>query len=278
LDEAAVDRAAGEVVYEGHVTSVEAIPMGVPFDTIERTAGIWTEDSFMSLIEGKFDVPSGTQIGVGVDRLDYTKGIEERLRALERVWETYPAWRGEFTYVQIGSESRSKIRAYRQIQERVGEAVERINGRFRTDDWQPIVYTTDRLSQEELYGLFRHSALGIVSPLRDGMNLVAQEYVAAQKDAKGILLLSDQAGTYDEYGEYALSITPTDTEDFARTITRALDMSPVERRIRMRALRESVADNDLDTWMEKNVISGLRKTESGARVASAQWKPSESQS
>jgi trehalose 6-phosphate synthase len=249
LDDAQVDWETGEVRYRGGVTTVRSTPMGVPFDRIQESATTRTAETFESSFRRDHDVPDDARIAVGVDRLDYSKGIVERLHALERLWEDAPEWREALTYVQSGSESRSQIRDYQEVQDRVAELVHRINERFGTDDWQPVVYTTDRLSQEELYGLYRAGDLGIVSPIRDGMNLVAQEYVAAQVDNDGVLLLSDQAGVHDEVGDHAVSITPSDTAGFADAIAEALVMVPEERHRRMAHLRRWAAINDLDAWV-----------------------------
>ena len=190
---------------------------------------------------------------MGVDRLDYSKGIVERLRALERFFEAYPRWRGDFTFVQNGTESRSRIPAYRAVQDRVADVVNRINGRFGTDDWQPVIYTTDHLSQEEMYGLYRRADMAVVSPVRDGMNLVAQEYITAQVESDGVLVLSDQAGVHNHLGEHAVTVTPCDTQGFAEAIAGALSMSRAERRSRMTRLRRWVSDHDLEAWVSSNL-------------------------
>jgi trehalose 6-phosphate synthase len=259
LEGASVDWQAGEVTLDGHVTRVGAIPMGVPFDEIQGLATTGEADAFRASFDRDHGVPESARIAVGVDRLDYSKGIEARLRALERFWEPYPRWRGNLTYVQNASESRSRIPAYQRVQERVEEEVERINRRFGTDDWQPIVYGTASLSREELYGLYRHADVALVTPIRDGMNLVAQEYVAAQVDGNGVLVLSDQTGAHDEFGDHALSISPFDPDGVAETISDALTMCNGERRRRMARPRRWVADNDLDTWLRRNLEMAARR-------------------
>lgn len=253
LSSATIDWQTGEVSYRGRTTVVGVNPMGVPFDRINKSATISAVRSFWPSFARTNNISTGTRIAVGVDRLDYTKGIIERLRALERLWETHPEWRGELTYVQNGSESRSRIPSYQEVQTQVDDAVDRINDRFGTENWRPIVYTTERLSREELYSLYRRADAALVTPIRDGMNLVAQEYVAAQGDGDGVLVLSDQAGIHDELGEHAVTVTPFDTERFTESIVEALTMSTGERKHRMSRLRQWVANHDLDTWLASNL-------------------------
>lgn len=249
---ATIDWRTGEVTVGGHVTTVAAVPMGVAVEDIREGATSPRADAFWARFRRRHDVAAGTRVGVGVDRLDYTKGLVERLRALERLWETHPGHRETFTYVQNASESRSRIPDYAAVQNRVAAEVDRINRRFGTDTWTPIVYLTDRLANHELRALYRHADICIVSPLRDGLNLVAQEYVAAQTDGDGVLILSDQAGIHDVIGDDAVSIRPTDTVGFAKAIARALAMPPGERVRRMRRLTRWVEDHDLDAWIRAN--------------------------
>ena len=249
LEDARVDRRSKRVRHDGGVTAVESRPMGVQAGRIGRQACSTAADDFWDSFAAEHGLHD-RRVAVGVDRLDYTKGIVERLRALEHLWETRPGWRGEFTYVQSASESRSAIPAYRAVQADVEEAVDRIDRRFGTDDWTPVVYTTDWLSPEELAGLYRHADVALVSPIRDGMNLVAQEYVAAQVDGDGVLVLSDLAGAHDVLGEHVVSVSPLDTATFADRIESALRMSRTERRRRTAALRHWVTGNDLSSWVD----------------------------
>ena len=254
LDDATVNWRSNEVFYRGSPTRAKAIPMGVPFEKINRKATSYSRRDFSAFRES-YGIDAGTRVAVGVDRLDYTKGIPERLRALEHLWEQYPEWRGSLTYVQKGTGSRTEIQAYQRIQTAIDREVERINERFGTDDWQPIERIAERLSQEELYGLYRHSDIGIVSPIRDGFNLVAEEYAAAQTDSDGVLVLSTQAGVHDMLEESVVSVSPFDVELFAERLDDALRMSPTERQSRMQRIRETVAANDLQTWLQKNAAA-----------------------
>ncbi|MWG34918.1 alpha,alpha-trehalose-phosphate synthase (UDP-forming) [Halomarina oriensis] len=248
FDDATVDDRTGEVHRDGETTRVRAFPMGVDVDTIEAEADACTDEEWTDFAR-EIGVDPDVTLSVGVDRLDYTKGIPERLDALERFFEDNPEWRGELTHVQKLSESRSRIPAYGDVADRVEEAIERINDRFGTDDWRPVVRVDSHLSTTRLYGLYRHADIAIVSPIRDGMNLVAKEYIAAQTGDPGVLLLSELAGAEDELGEFALSIAPYDTASFAEHIETAVTMPEEDRRERMANLRAAVAANDIEQWM-----------------------------
>nr|WP_266082792.1 trehalose-6-phosphate synthase [Haladaptatus caseinilyticus] len=248
LDEAIVDREDGQIQYRNHTTTVRAFPMGIDAEVMQ-TASSNKGQPFWNRFRREYEIAPNTKIAVGVDRLDYTKGILERLDALERFWVTEPKWRGNLTYVQKADESRSRIPDYQNLQQNVEDAVTRINDRFRTDDWRPIIYIDDWLTEDELAGLYRHGDILLVSALRDGMNLVTKEYVAAQTAEPGVLVLSNQTGAYEELGDDAVTINPHDTDKFAATIETALTMDEKERRERMAVLQKQVMENDLVEWM-----------------------------
>jgi alpha,alpha-trehalose-phosphate synthase [UDP-forming] len=249
LEDAFIDYDGNRVNYDGHTTTVRAFPMGIDADSI-REHSESADEAFWSEFKADHGIEPDTRVVVGVDRLDYTKGIVERLDAFERLLETRPEWREEVCYVQKANESRSLIPDYQDLQTEVQESIERINERFGTDDWQPVVYINEFIAQDELCGLYRYSDVMLVSAVRDGMNLVSKEYVAAQVDDDGVLVLSDQAGAYEELGEWALTINPYDTDAFAETIETALTMDPDDRGDRMAALREQVGSQDLFAWMD----------------------------
>ncbi|MFC6718301.1 trehalose-6-phosphate synthase [Natrialbaceae archaeon GCM10025810] len=248
VPDAAVDWNRGVVRYDGRETAVNFEPMGVDAAAFDRRAretdGEWEE------FREAHDVPRGCVIGLGVDRLDYTKGIPERLAAVERFFERNPGWREEFTFVQKATPSRTEIPTYERYGELVRSEVARINARFATDGWRPIVYTEDVLPQSQLGALYRRADVMIVSPLLDGMNLVAQEYVASSVDGDGALLLSDRAGAHETLGSHAYSIDPPSTDQVAAALERALSTPLAERRRRMNVLRQRVFADDLDAWME----------------------------
>jgi len=266
LDGARVDWEERVAHFDGRTTEVEAIPMGVPVDELTRFATTPTAREYPTAFRANHGIDDATRLVVGVDRLDYTKGIPQRLDAIEHLFEVEPDWRGEFTYVQNASESRSGIPEYDAVQDRVPERVAEINDRFGTEEWTPIVYTTEWIPREELMGLYKEADAAIVSPIRDGLNLVAQEYAGAQTDDEGMLILSETAGIHDLIGDAALSINPYETERFAHTIAEALTMGPDRRRRRMAAIRRTLAENDRTAWMDHF----LRSPRDATRVRRAQ--------
>jgi len=247
FEDATVDVDRGLVTYDGHTTRVQHCPLGIDADAHAEAAADDDAEAFWT--EFQADHALGEKIAVGVDRLDYTKGILQRLDALEWLWEHRPERRGELTYVQKGSESRTRIDEYQELCDEVERRVDEINDRFATDDWTPIVYVDDHYSRAGLAALYRHADMALVSPLRDGMNLVAKEYVASQIDDDGVLVLSKFAGAVESLGEDALVVNPNDTAAFAATIEAGLSMPERTRRRRMRALRQCVHSEDTAEWV-----------------------------
>ncbi len=186
-------------------------------------------------------------MGVGVDRIDYTKGITERFRAVERFLEKYPSYRKEFTFVQIGSPSRTSIKRYQDLTNEVLMEADRINRRYQTTDWKPIVFLNRQHSHAEILPYYQTADLCLVSSLHDGMNLVAKEFVASREDEHGVLILSRFAGAAHELAD-ALVVNPYDTEEMAEAIARALTMPPQELRIRMQRMRATVHERNIYRW------------------------------
>lgn len=253
ITEARVDWDTHTVQYQGRTVSVDAIPMGVPVGDIQQEAATPDARSYPEQFRTEHGISTDVRLAIGVDRLDYTKGIPERLDALATFFERYPEWRGTLTYVQNASESRSQIPAYQRVQETVERKVAQINDTFGTDDWEPVVYTTERIPREGLLGLYRAADMALVSPIRDGLNLVALEYVAAQHDTDAALLLSSTAGVHELLGQQAFTIDPHDERQFSATIDTALRVSPEERRRRMRDLQTTVSHNDLQRWIDSQL-------------------------
>lgn len=186
-------------------------------------------------------------LGVGVDRLDYTKGILERLKAIEIFLTRFPAYGGNFTFIQIAAPSRSKIKRYQDFAENVGKEVERINNLFKKKDWKPIVLLKQYHSREEIYRFYRMANFCLVTSLHDGMNLVAKEFVAARDDEKGVLILSQFTGASRELKE-ALFVNPYNGEQTAEAIRAALEMAPSEQTKRMKRMRETVKNYNVYRW------------------------------
>jgi trehalose 6-phosphate synthase len=194
---------------------------------------------------------AGRAMIIGVDRLDYSKGIALRMEGFERFLATNPEWRGKVTYLQITPKSRSEIQEYAEMGRQIGETAGRINGAYGEVSWTPIRYVNRAYGRTALAGLYRSSRAALVTPLRDGMNLVAKEYVAAQDEQDpGVLILSRFAGAAIEC-EAALLVNPYDTEAVGATIARALSMPLHERRARHDANYRVLLNNDVKTWGER---------------------------
>ena len=195
-------------------------------------------------------IPPEAHVAIGVDRADYTKGIPERIAAVELLLEENPLLAGKFVFVQLASPTRTTIRRYRQLADDVKEAVERVNARFGTSTWNPIILQMKTFLPEEVRAHYAMADSAVVTPLHDGMNLVAKEYVASCEDENGTLILSQFAGASKEL-DGALVVNPYDTEQVAHAILRAVFMPAAERRARMRAMRQQIAENSVYRWSER---------------------------
>jgi trehalose 6-phosphate synthase/phosphatase len=233
-----------EVDAGGRIVKLDALAIGI------------APEDFTSLIsrpEGRRRVEelrkrySGRRLLLAVDRMDYTKGIPERLRTYRRILEHNPNLHGKVVLLQIAVPSRERILSYDALRRQVNELVGEINGQFATTDWTPVEYIRRGISRAELVALYTVADVAWVSPLRDGMNLVAKEYVACKSDREGVLILSEFAGAAEEMGE-ALLVNPNDEERTAARVEAALDLRPEERRARMAALRDRVHRNNVFAW------------------------------
>jgi trehalose 6-phosphate synthase len=186
-------------------------------------------------------------LAVGVDRLDYTKGLLERLMGVERFLERHPAYRGRFTFVELGAPSRVHIRQYQELIAALEAESDRINARFQSREWRPIVLLKKHHSHEEILPFYRSADVCLVTSLHDGMNLVAKEFVAAREDERGVLILSRFTGAARELRD-ALIVNPYDIEQLADSIRTALEMPVAEQRARMRRMREIVRDRNIYRW------------------------------
>lgn len=196
----------------------------------------------------------GGALMVGVDRLDYTKGIPERLRAFAELLVRHPEHRGNLRLFQLAVPSRAEIPAYRALRAEVESLVADINARFGNEGWTPVEYVYGTVDAETLSMLYRAADVMVVTPLRDGMNLVAKEFVASRSDDDGVLILSQQAGASAEL-RAALLVDPTDVAGLADAYARALTMSPPERAVRMRRLRRVVRRHDVHQWVRACLLS-----------------------
>ena len=210
-----------QIQFEGRNVRLSALPIGIQSEEWEA---LITTDRKVSRRKAELnDRHRGRKLIISVDRLDYTKGIPERLRTFHRLLKSSPSWRGKATLVQIAVPSRERVPAYAELRREVSELVGEVNGDFGTPEWQPVVYLRRSVNKQELAALYSAADVAWVGPLRDGMNLVAKEYVACQHMGDGILVLSEFAGAAQELGE-ALRINPYDEVGTANTLVRALEM------------------------------------------------------
>lgn len=249
LFECDVDFSQGVVLCKGRSTSVRAYPVGVQVDACAQLSTPPASEC-RAQVFAEFGIPAQAQLGVGVDRLDYSKGLPEKLHAIERLLEIAPALRGRFSFVQVAEPSRVSLSAYRQVRATVTELCARVNARFGTSGWQPVTLVDRHLDAPAVYRLYRAADVCFVNSLADGMNLVAKEFVASRNDEQGVLLLSEHAGAIRQLRS-ALPVCPQRITETARQIALALSMSPGEQRRRMRAMRAVVAASDCYWWADQ---------------------------
>ena len=253
--ESKIDWEQFSVTRGGHSTLIKPFPISVSFELPSGAPASETwpakEDLLRALgVEVEY-------LGVGVDRIDYTKGIPERFRAIERFFEKYPEYLGRFTFVELGAPSRTHIKKYRDLMTEIEEAVEKINWRFRTKTWRPIIFLKAHHTHETIGPYYRASDLCMVTSLHDGMNLVAKEFVAARDDDDGVLILSQFTGASRELKD-AVIVNPYDIEQMADAIRLSLGMPPEERRDRMGRMRETLLEYNIYRWAGK-LIAGLAR-------------------
>jgi trehalose 6-phosphate synthase len=231
----------------GHHTLVRPFPISVAMNAAPRAA----EPEELPHVERAALLAQhgvrATFMGIGVDRIDYTKGIPERFRGIEAFLEMCPSYRGQFTFVQIASPSRTEIERYHNLIQEVEREADRINRRFQAADWKPIVLLRRQHSHAEILPYYRTADLCLVTSLHDGMNLVAKEFVATRDDDHGVLILSRFTGAAHELAD-ALLVNPYDTVELANAIRHALEMPPRERHARMQRMRAIVRERNIYRW------------------------------
>lgn len=254
-----------EISRRGHVTKVRpypisvAFPMETPGAQVIRISGEGRAGLFANLgVEASL-------LGIGVDRLDYTKGIIERFRGVERFLELYPMYQRRFCFVQIGAPSRGEIPRYQEFMEEVSKEAERINARFQAGRWKPIVLLKKHHTHEEINRYFQAASVCLVTSLHDGMNLVAKEFIAARNDARGALILSTFTGAAHELND-ALLVNPYDVDQLAHAIRQALEFDEEEQYARMSRMRKTVYENNIYRWAA-NLLSDLTeiRTDTGEK-------------
>ena len=258
---ARVDSRSMLVEYGDHTTRVRALPIGTEFDAFD---GLARESSPRPASETE-------RIVLGVDRLDYTKGIPQRMRAFERLLELHPEHREKVVLLQIAVPSRGQVAEYRDLKREIDELVGAINGRFATAGWSPIRYLYRSFDRERLAGLYRDADVALVTPLRDGMNLVAKEWVACQVEDPGVLILSRLAGAAETMRE-ALRVNPYDIDGTAEEIHRALGMEQDERGSRIAALRRRERRDDVHAWTRAIVAAAAEAGEAFPSIGDLEFE------
>ena len=234
----------GQIETPSHTVRVDAFPMGIDY---ERYATAAASKEAQAHIAAYREALHDTRVILSIDRLDYTKGIPQRLRAFNQLLERYPEWRGQVSLIMVVVPSRDQVAQYADLKVEVDELVGRINAQYRTISWSPVHYFYRSFPLPELAALYAMADVGLVTPLRDGMNLVAKEYVASRLNHRGVLILSERAGAARELSD-ALIINPTDTRALAEALHEALVMPDDEQQRRMRAMQALVKRYTVFAW------------------------------
>lgn len=250
------DQELNAVVMKGHRTLVRPYPISIewPVRWVETARSI---EECRAQVWRDFGLKSDALLGIGVDRLDYTKGIEERLLAVELLLDRHPEFRGRFSFAQLAAPSRTHIERYRLLNETIERLAERINQRFGKKDYKPIILLRSHHEPQEVFRFYRAADLCYVSSLHDGMNLVAKEFVAARTDLKGVLMLSEFTGAARELTE-ALIVNPYDLESSSAALAAALTMPLDEQRDRMRSMRSMLVQFNVYRWAGKMLVDAAR--------------------
>lgn len=234
----------GEIIYDNRLVKVDTFPMGINYDKFAKIAAT---DQSTAIIEDTKKAFIGSKFILSVDRLDYSKGVYARLEAFERFLDKFPKWRNQANLLLVVVPSREQVEQYQEMKKAIDEIVGRLNGKFATLDWTPIHYQYRMLSLEELVPLYRMSDAILVTPYRDGMNLVAKEFIASKIDKKGVLILSEMAGASKELGE-AIIVNPNNVEEMADAIHEALGMNEAEQIQRNSTMQLRTKRYDVVRW------------------------------
>ncbi|MCJ7665295.1 MAG: trehalose-6-phosphate synthase [Actinobacteria bacterium] len=234
-----------KVYQKDRTIDIKNLPISIDFERFNDLAGSKETDKYLKNIKR---LGSDVKIILSVERLDYTKGIKERLLAINRFLKKYPKYRKKVVFLQISVPSRTKIKEYITLKREIDEMVGSINGRFGDELWSPINYLYKALPQTKLIALYKISDICLVTPLRDGMNLIAKEYVSCKAEENGILILSEFAGAAEEMKKYSILVNPYDIEEVADSINKALNMHGNTKKMMISRLRKIVQKNDIYAW------------------------------
>jgi len=244
------------VYHRDDSTLVRPVPISVDFHQLETDAQTPEVAEEMERLTAEWGLQDKI-VGLGIDRIDYTKGIPHRIRAINRFLERNPQYIGKVVFIQAGVMSRTNIIAYQQLADQIERLLEDVNSRFATDDWQPILYMPTDLPNLTLMALRRLARFCVVSSLHDGMNLVAKEYVASRYDHDGVLILSPFTGAALELTD-ALIVNPYDVERFGDSIRQAVEMPRQERQVRMANMRAVVQENNIYKWAARSLVDMMQ--------------------
>ena len=234
----------GLIEYEGRVIKTDAYPIGIDYQKFRRTLG---EQATKQALSSMCETYKGMKVILSVDRLDYSKGIPQRLEAFRILLEEYPQYRGKVKLVMVAVPSRTEVETYQNLRDQIEQTVSRINGEYGTVDWAPISYQFQNRPFEEVVALYALAEVALVTPIRDGMNLVAKEYIASKQNRQGVLILSEMTGAIDELPE-ALGINPSDTRSVADAMHEALTMSKREQQRRLTVMQRRLKSYTVQAW------------------------------
>ncbi|WP_339033559.1 trehalose-6-phosphate synthase [Bradyrhizobium symbiodeficiens] len=254
--ESRIDREVQAVSLGGHETRIRAYPISIEWPP-NALAGVPARDACRAEILERFDLAKETKVIVGVERFDYTKGIPDRMRAIDALLTRDPSWRGRLVFIQVAAPTRSKLGTYSRLQSEAEDLASEINGRHR-EGQPPIRLVARHYESSDVFKLFRAADVCVVGSLHDGMNLVAKEFVSCRDDNAGVLVLSSFTGAAREMSE-ALIVNPYDTEEFAAAIKRAMTMPLDEQVERMKLMRQQVKENNVYRWAGTMLVDAARR-------------------
>ena len=260
IEDAEVDYENARVTYKAHTTILKAFPISIDYNWFNSNASAPKTAKTIKNIKNKYKLVGHT--GIGVDRLEYTKALLKRLQAIDLLFEKYENFRGGFTFIQVAVPTRVE-EPYLSYKLAVEALISKINKKYSSGYWKPIIYIDKKIEHEDLIAYYRMSDVAIISSIYDGMNLVAKEYVASQVDEKGMLILSELAGAAEEL-EGSILVNPYDIESFTESIKNALVMQDKEKSLRMAVLRKQVRENDIYKWIS-DIIKEILRNCAGAR-------------
>ena len=253
---AAFDETVSELRFNNRVVRIGVFPISIDYNEFFLHA--WDSDVYKRSKEIRKNAHN-IKILLGVDRLDYTKGIPEKLKAFKRFLTRFPKFHKKVHFIQLVVPSRREITAYADLKLEIEQLVGEINGEFSTNDWLPVQYMFRHLDRDELISLYRAGEIAFITPLKDGMNLISKEYCACNIDEKGVLILSEFAGAAQQFYQDAILVNPHDIEGTAKAIYRAFNMPFEEKNQRMRNLRENVKNKDVFWWLNSFLHAAIEK-------------------